>query len=519
MSKLVIKGETAGYDSILTPAALAFVESLAEQFGGRRAALLEQRRERQERINGGELPGFLADTADIRNADWQVADAPAVLQDRRVEITAPAERKKAIQALNSDAKVYMADFEDSLSPTWANLMDGQLAMRDVAHGDAVFADVTHGKEYRLNPEHACILFVRPRGWHMPEKNALYDGEPMSASLFDFGLFFFHNAQALAARGRGPFFYLPKVEHWREAELWEDVITFAEKRLGVTANATKATLLIETLPAVFQMHEILHAMKNRLVGLNCGRWDYIFSYIKTMRAHADRVLPERNQVTMAQPLLRAYSLELIKTCHRRNAHAMGGMSAFIPIKGDTAANDAALEKVRADKRLEVENGHDGTWVAHPGLISVAADVFNTAMPAANQKKRFPEAVQTVESFLTPPPGGVTAAGVDNNIQVALRYVAAWLDGAGAVPIFNLMEDAATAEIARAQLWQWLRYPTALAGGGELTRLFFDERLRAAKEAVAAEDAANTAAVVTAASLLEEMTHSFDDFLTLKAYPML
>lgn len=519
MSKLKITGDCTPHEGVLTQEALAFVEALVERFAPRRDALLSARKEAQERIDAGELPDFSPETADIRKGDWQVADAPAIITDRRVEITAPAERKKAILALNSPAKVYMADFEDSLSPTWANIMGGQQAMKEAAHGESSMSDARTGKQYQLDPQHGCVLFVRPRGWHLPEKHILYNGAAVPAALVDVGLFFFHSAAALAQRGRGPFFYLPKVEHWQEAALWEDVLSFAEEKVGLAPGTAKATLLIETLPAVFQMHEILHAMKTRLVGLNCGRWDYIFSYIKTLRAHGDRVLPERNMVDMAKPLMRAYSLELVKTCHRRNAHAMGGMSAFIPIRSDATANAAALEKVRQDKQREVDNGHDGTWVAHPDLIEVAAQVFDRAMPAANQKDKMPEVAHRAADFLTPPPGGVSIAGYDNNIQVALRYTAAWLGGAGAVPIYNLMEDAATAEIARSQLWQWQHYPTRLDGGGEVTAQYFDARLTAIREAVQQEMEATH--VAQASELLQEMVKSpvLDDFLTLKAYPLI
>ena len=520
MSKLTIKGDTQAYSEILTPAALAFVEKLVEKFGARRDTLLSARKEAQERINGGELPYFSPETADIRNGDWQVADAPAGLADRRVEITAPAELKKAILALNSSAKVYMADFEDSLAPTWENSVGGQLAMKKIASGTAEMENKETGKKYQLNPEHSCLLFVRPRGWHLPEKQVLYDGAPISGALFDFGLFFFHNAVTLAKNNKGPFFYLPKVEHWREAELWNEVMEFAENEMGLAVGTAKATLLIETLPAVFQMHEILHAMKNRLIGLNCGRWDYIFSYIKTLAMHGDCVLPERKILTMDRPLLRAYSLELIKTCHHRNAHAMGGMAAFIPIKNDATANDAALEKVRADKRREANDGHDGTWVAHPDLISVAAQVFDEYMPAINQKNIIPNVQHEAAHFLAVPSGDVSSAGFDNNIQVAVRYLAAWLGGAGAVPIYNMMEDAATAEISRCQLWQWLRYPTCLSDGGEITAAHFNTRLAAISTEIQKETE-QSPQVLQAVDLLSEMVHAptLDDFLTLKAYPFI
>lgn len=517
VSDLVVIGDCRPYQDILTPAALAFVETLVKKFANRRDTLLDMRRDAQNRIDYGDLPDFAADTADIRSGDWQVADAPAVIADRRVEITAPAERKKSILALNSSAKVYMADFEDSLSPTWHNLLSGQQAMADAVRGESTMKDEARGKSYALDPEHRCVLFVRPRGWHLPEKNILYNGAPVPGALVDFGLFFFHNARELARRERGPFFYLPKVEHWREAELWDDVMTYAEQALDLPRNTAKATLLIETLPAVFQMHEILHAMKERLVGLNCGRWDYIFSYIKTLRLHGAHVLPERNLVTMKQPLMKAYSLELIKTCHRRNAHAMGGMSAFIPVREDQQANEAALEKVRDDKRHEVQNGHDGTWVAHPDLIEVASAIFDEHMPSDNHKHKIPDVAHTANDFLLVPSGGVSTAGFDNNIQVAVRYIAAWLGGDGAVPIYNLMEDAATAEIARSQLWQWLHYPTRLGCGAEVTKDYFSQRLTAIGDEI--KHQLEGSPVQRACELLDEIVRdsTLAEFLTLKAYP--
>ena len=475
MSGIKLVNDTGEYDTICSPAALAFIESIAAKFSARREALLDARREAQARLCAGALPGFLDETAEVRAGDWQVQEAPDVLQDRRVEITAPAERKKIIQALNCDARVFMADFEDALTPTWRNQMEGQLALYEAARGDCQFDDPVTGKHYQLDPNHSTVLFIRPRGWHLPEKNMHYDGRAIAGAFVDFGLFFFHNAKALAERGRGPFFYLPKIEHWREAELWEDIIAFAETEVGIAAGTAKVTLLIETLPAVFQMHEILHAMRNRIVGLNCGRWDYIFSYIKTLQSHPDRILPERGAVTMAQPLMNAYSLELIKTTHRRNAHAMGGMSAFLPYREDADATKAVYEKVRADKRRESQNGHDGTWVAIPSLVSTAEAVFNEVMPAANQKTVIPQVVHQQEDFLRVPAGDITLAGFDNNIEVSLRYLSSWLSGTGAVAIFNLMEDAATMEIARIQLWQWLRYESVAVDGVTLTPSVFYEAL--------------------------------------------
>ncbi len=520
---LLIKGDTPPEClELLSPECLQFVGGLARRFGGEVADVLGARLDAATKRDGGELPGFLAESADIRKEDWTVAPPPAFLQDRRVEITAPAERKKAIIALNSEAKVYMADFEDSLTPTWANIMRGQLAMRDAASGECILQDDKRGKTYQLNPDHQCVLIVRPRGWHLTEKHALLDGAPIAGGLWDFGVFFFHNAKTLMARGRAPCFYLPKTEHWREAALWDKIMAFAEQQLGIPPNTAKATLLIETLPAVFQMHEILHAMRGRLVGLNCGRWDYIFSYIKTLRGFGDRVLPERNAVSMAQPFLAAYSRELVEVCHRRGAHAMGGMSAFIPIRGDAEANAKALEKVREDKRRELQNGHDGTWVAHPDLIGIAREVFDEAMPEANQKHKRANKTHDAAQLLQVPKGDISAAGVDNNIHCALHYIAAWLGGSGAVPIFNLMEDAATAEIARTQLWQWRTYGAGIVGGGILTAELFEERLRLilpqVNAAVGEETAMHTPAAV---DLLRDLVlaKTPPDFLTLPASGMI
>lgn len=505
-------------DDILSLSALAFIEKIATRFSARRDALLQDRLSVAEKNDNGVLPDFLPESEEIRLSDWRVAEAPADLQDRRVEITAPAERKKAILALNSSAKVYMADFEDSMSPTAQNLMGGQKALFDAVRGDCALTQ--GGKHYTLNPRHECVLFVRPRGWHLLEKHVLLNGAPIAGAFFDFGLFFFHNAKILAKRGRAAYFYLPKTEHWREAELWNDVMAFAEETLGLPKNSSKATLLIETLPTIFQMHEILYAMRERLVGLNCGRWDYIFSYIKTLRAYPDRVLPERNQVGMGKPFLRAYALELIETCHRRGAHAMGGMAAFLPIRNDVAANDAALAKIRADKRRESQAGHDGSWVAHPDLIPLAAEIYNTEMPAANQKNKRLNITHDAVQLLALPSGDVSAAGFDNNVQTSLLYIANWLNGKGAVPISNMMEDAATAEIARSQLWQWRRYSTPLTGGGKADVGLFREKLKAATTDIANKLKGDRPAgkLQTAADLLEELVcdDTLKDFLTLPAY---
>ncbi|HEU4774721.1 MAG TPA: malate synthase A [Lysobacter sp.] len=468
--RLAAPASAAGQDRLLTPAALAFLAQLQRRFEPVRQTCLARRIARQADFDAGRLPDFRDDTRAIREGDWRVAPLPAALLDRRVEITGPVDPKMVINALNSGANCFMADFEDSTSPTWTNLVAGQLALREAVAGTLEFTapparDGAPGKHYTLKPfAGQAVLLVRPRGWHLDEKHLLIDDRSISASLFDLGLFAFHNAHALAAKDRGPYFYLPKLESMEEAQLWDDVLGHIEQALGLAAGQIKVTVLIETLPAVFEMDEILHALRHRIAGLNCGRWDYIFSYLKTVRAQPDKVLPERGQVTMEQPFLRTYSELLIHTCHRRGAHAMGGMAAQIPISGDTAAsvnaNRAAMAKVRADKLREVIAGHDGTWIAHPALISIARAVFDERMPSPHQHHVLRGDVQAFserqlrERLLAPPLGTVTRAGFDNNVEICVRYLAAWLDGSGCVPIHGLMEDAATAEIARAQLWQWL-----------------------------------------------------------------
>ncbi|MEO0607715.1 MAG: malate synthase A [Pseudomonadota bacterium] len=446
------------YDRVLTHRALLFIADLERRFGGQRRILLENRKLAQMRFDDGEMPSFPLETEHIRNSVWEVAEIPKALLDRRVEITGPVDRKMMINALNSGAKMFMADFEDASSPTFTNMIEGQANMIDYAAGHLEFEDEARGKSYRLNDETATML-VRPRGWHLEEAHVTVDGRAISASLFDFGLHIYHNGKALMEQEKGPFYYLPKMENYQEARLWNDVFNFAQAALGIPHGTIKATVLIETLPAAFQMDEILYVMRNHIVGLNCGRWDYIFSYIKTLRNHPDYVLPDRAQVGMDRAFLKAYSLKLIQTCHRRRAHAMGGMAAQIPVKGDEAANTAAFDKVRADKKREAQQGHDGTWVAHPDLVPVAMEVFDAEMPQANQvlsQRQFPTI--TEESLLTPHTGDVTEAGIRTNISVGIEYTAAWLRGRGAVPIHNLMEDAATAEISRSQLWQWLTHGT-------------------------------------------------------------
>ncbi|MCL6609653.1 MAG: malate synthase A, partial [Geminicoccaceae bacterium] len=447
----------AGFERILTPDAVAFLADLERRFGGERKRLLALRAERQKRLDAGALPDFLPETAHIRAAEWKVWPAPADLQDRRVEITGPVDRKMVINALNSGASCYMADFEDATTPTWVNLVSGQLNLRDAVRRTIGYDDPQTGKSYRL-AEKTAVLLVRPRGWHLPEAHLLVDGEPMSGALFDFGLFFFHNAKELVARGSAPYFYLPKLESHLEARLWNTVFHHAQARLGLPVGTIKATVLVETILATFELDEILWELREHCVGLNCGRWDYIFSYIKKLRAHPDRVLPDRALVTMTTPFMRAYSRLVIKTCHRRGAHAMGGMAAQIPIRHDPVKNEAALARVRADKEREANDGHDGTWVAHPGLVPVAKEVFDRLMPGPNQvdsdKQR--DFTATAAELLAPPPGPITEQGLRTNCSVAIGYIEAWLRGIGCVPLNDLMEDAATAEISRAQLWQWRRH---------------------------------------------------------------
>ena len=434
-----------GADEILTPSALEFLAELHGRFDGRRLDLLNRRKDRQARFDAGQLPDFREDTRDIRESDWTVGSIPRDLQDRRVEITGPTNAKMLINALNSGAKVFMADFEDATSPVWDELVQGQVNLRNYWNGRLDFTDPDSGKHYSVG-ENAAVLMVRPRGWHLPEDHVTVDGRPIAGGLFDFGLYLWHNARAALSKGSGPYFYLPKLESREEAALWSDVFAFAENKLRLERGTIKATVLIETLPAAFEMDEILHALKENIVGLNCGRWDYIFSYIKRLGRSADRLTPDRALMTMDKAFLAAYSLRLIATCHRRGAFAMGGMSAFIPVKGDEEKNRAALEKVRADKLREVGNGHDGTWVAHPALVAVAMEAFE-AMPGPNQLSKMPEHIPGRDEMLQLHEGARTEAGARENIRVGVQYLAAWLDGKGAVPLYNLMEDAATAEICR------------------------------------------------------------------------
>jgi len=505
---------------VLTRTALDFVNALAREFGGDVVELLARRERRQTEIDAGALPDFLPQTREIRESDWAVAPIPKDLLDRRVEITGPTDRKMVINALNSGAKVFMADCEDSLCPSWANVIQGQVNLCDAVRRSIEF-ESPEGKRYALN-EKTAVLMVRPRGWHLFEKHWLLDGRPIPGAFVDFGLYLFHNAAELAKRGTGPYFYLPKLEGHLEARLWNRVFNFAEERLGLARGTIKVTVLIETILASFELDEILWELKDYIVGLNCGRWDYIFSFIKKFSHRSDFVLPDRAQVTMTTHFLRSYSLLVIKTCHRRGAFAMGGMAAQIPIKGDDAANDAAIAKVRADKEREAGDGHDGTWVAHPGLVPVAMEVFDRLMPGPNNLARMRDDVSvTAADLLTVPAGEITEGGLRNNVDVSIRYMASWLGGNGCVPIHNLMEDAATAEISRAQLWQWVHHQSRLADGRAVTLELVREVTREELDNIRAEvgDAAFAGGHYEhAAKLVDELTakEAFETFLTLTAY---
>ena len=512
-----------GGEQILTPEALGFVADLERQFGAQRKALLERRQAIQERLDQGAKPDFLASTADIRAGDWKVAPVPKDLQDRRVEITGPVERKMIINALNSGAKVFMADLEDSLAPSWRNVIDGQINLRDAVRRDITFDDPNSGKHYELG-EKTAVLIVRPRGWHLEEVHMRVDGAPVSAALFDFALYFFHNARAALDRGTGPYFYLPKIESHLEARLWNDVFETAQATLGLPTGTIKVTVLIETILAAFEMDEILYELRDHIAGLNCGRWDYIFSFIKRFRNNPDFVLPDRGSVTMTRHFLRSYSLLAIKTCHHRGAHAIGGMAAQIPIKNDPKANEEALAKVRADKEREAGDGHDGTWVAHPGLVPIAMAIFDEKMPEANQLARVRQDVDVkAADLLSVPEGDITEAGLRLNLNVGIQYTAAWLAGLGCVPLNNLMEDAATAEISRTQVWQWRRHGAKLDDG----RLIDDDLIRETlgqeleKVSMSPQGMFNEAQLKDASDLFETLIFQpeLTEFLTLPAYERL
>ncbi len=513
-----------GFGDILTPEALHFVAGLERRFGAERKRLIAARGEFQLRLDSGEKPRFLAETADIRAGDWKIAAVPKDLQNRRVEITGPVERKMVINALNSGARMFMADFEDSAAPTWDLMINGQINLRDAVRGEIAFTDPNSGKDYALGDTPATLI-VRPRGWHLEEAHITVDGAPASAALVDFGLFFFHNAKQQVARGTGPYFYLPKLETHLEARLWNEVFLHAQQVLDVAPGTIKATVLIETITAAFEMDEILHELRDHIVGLNCGRWDYIFSVIKKFRNRADMVLPDRGDVGMTQPLMRAYSRLLIQTCHRRGAHAMGGMAAQIPIKGDGEANDAATAKVRGDKEREASDGHDGTWVAHPGQVPVAMEVFDRLMPEDNQVGRtLDNLVVTAGDLLQLPEGKITEAGLRGNISVGIQYIESWLRGQGCVPLYNLMEDAATAEISRAQVWQWLKHGARLDDGRVIDRALFDQLLAeetAGIENELGEDRFAGGRFGDAIQLFADLSTAddFEEFLTLPAYGLL
>lgn len=504
---------------ILQPEALEFVANLQRRFNAQREELLQRRAERQSRFDQGELPAFLRETEEIRKSDWTVAPAPGDLQKRRVEITGPVERKMMINALNSGASVFMADLEDALSPTWENVITGQVNLKDAVRRTIEFQN-PDGRQYRLN-ETTATLVVRPRGWHLVEKHVLVDGQPTSASLFDFGLHFFHNARELLARKSGPYFYLPKLESRHEARLWNDVFVAAQETLGIPRGSIRATVLIETLPAAFEMDEILYELREHASGLNAGRWDYIFSMIKKLRNRQDFMLPERAQVTMTVPFMRSYTELLVKTCHGRQAHAIGGMAAFIPTRRDPQINETAMARVRDDKQREAADGFDGTWVAHPDLVPIAMECFDRVLgERPHQKERLREELDVAAPDLvnTHVPGAtITEAGLRNNISVGLQYINAWLQGNGAVAIFNLMEDAATAEISRAQLWQWISYSATLDTGTTVTR----EQYQAIRDEELAQLGADTGRYQDAAEILDALVlgDQFEEFLTFRAYQYL
>ncbi len=504
---------------ILTAEAVAFVADLHRRFDARRLELLAARAARQQRFDAGETPDFLAQTAAIRDGDWTIAPIPADLQDRRVEITGPVNAKMIINALNSGAKVFMADFEDATSPTWANLIEGQINLKDRWAGKLAFNDAKSGKSYALKSDPA-VLIVRPRGWHLPERHLEIDGRPVSGALFDFGLYLFHNAKAALAQGSGPYFYLPKLESHLEARLWNDVFVHAQSALGLANGTIKATVLIETIPAAFEMDEIIYELRDHMAGLNCGRWDYIFSVIKRLGRQSAFLTPNRGAMVMGKAFLGAYSLQLIQTCHRRGAFAMGGMAAQIPVKNDVAANDAAFARVRADKEREAAAGHDGTWVAHPDLVPVAMEVFNRLMPQPNQLDRKLEGIAiTRAEMLEIHAGPRTEEGLRENIRVGIRYTQAWLEGRGAVPLYNLMEDAATAEISRTQLWQWVHLAAKLDDGRTVTPNLFGMLLDEEMEALRRDAASDR--LEEAARLFAEMVlaDTLVEFLTLPAYQLI
>lgn len=514
----------ADYAEILNPVALRFLVRLHNQFEGKRDVLLKQRAERQKLLDSGQMPTFLEETKEVRESEWVVAPLPPDLMDRRVEITGPVERKMMINALNSGANVFMADMEDSNTPSWNNCIQGQVNLRDAVNGTITYKHPTTDKFYQLN-EKTATLMVRPRGWHLEEKNILIDGKPMSASLVDFGLYFFHNAKTLIEQGSAPYFYLPKLENHLEARLWNDVFVYTQEFFGIAQRTVKATVLIETIMASFEMHEILNELKDHSAGLNCGRWDYIFSFIKRFRNVPGCVFPDRSQVGMDVPFMRAYTQLVIQSCHKRGVHAIGGMAAQIPIKNDVEANTAAINKVKADKLREVTDGHDGTWVAHPGLVAVAKEIFDEHMPNKNQIANKRKDVEVSASELIAiPKGTITEAGLRKNINVGILYIESWLRGNGAAALYNCMEDAATAEISRSQIWQWIRNNARLEDGRMVTyglyQMLVSEELKNIEEMVG-EDNFSEGRFQDAVRLFDELikTEEFIEFLTVPAYGLI
>jgi malate synthase len=512
----------ARYAEILTPEAGRFVADLQAKFGPRREQLLARRVERQREIDGGKLPDFLPETAAIRGGDWRVPPPPADLVDRRTEITGPVDRKMAINALNSGAQCWMADFEDANSPTWENVIEGQINLRDAIRRTITFTS-PEGKHYALKEKTATIV-ARPRGWHLEEKHALVNGKRVSASLFDWGLYFFHNAKELLARGSGPYFYLPKLESHLEARLWNDVFVHAQQALGIPRGSVRVTVLIETILGAFESEEILYELREHASGLNCGRWDYIFSVVKKLRNRPEYLFPDRTLITMTVPFMRAYALHVINVCHRHGAYAMGGMAAQIPIKNNPEANNAALAKVRADKEREARDGHDGTWVAHPGLVQTALEAFAQHMHGPNSLHRLHDVKVTAAMLLEPLKGPITENGVRWNLHVGVRYLEAWLGGSGAEPIHNLMEDLATSEISRSQLWQWLRFGAKLEDGRAITAKLYDDLLAEELKKIRADygdERYDQGHFTDAVELFMRMSKSeqFDEFLSLPAYELL
>ncbi len=518
----VIGALTPAYRKVLTPEALKFVARLVRKHGPRREQLLALREERQAKIDAGKLPNFLPETKHVRSGKWTIKGIPADLQDRRVEITGPVDRKMIINALNSGAKCFMADFEDSAAPTWELMIQGHINLRDAIRRSISFTS-PEGKEYKLNPEVATLI-VRPRGWHLLEKHILIDGKPIPGGILDFALFFFHNAKELIKRGSGPYFYLPKMQSHLEARLWNSIFVDAQKELGLPKGTIKATVLVETIWGTFEMDEILYELRDHIVALNCGRWDYIFSCIKTLKDRSDWIVPDRLQVTMDKHFLDSYSKLLCETTHKRGAQAMGGMAAFIPVKNNEELNQQIFAKVRADKLREVKNGHDGTWVAHPGLVQIAMDVFNQNMPEPNQVgKKFKYGIKAAD-LLKCPEGQITEAGLRNNINVGIGYVEAWLNGNGCVPLHNLMEDAATAEISRTQVWQWLKHGATMADGRKVSRELvlqvLDQELAAYRKELG-DERYYKGRFAEAAGIFARMSTASDcvEFLTLPAYEYL